>query len=93
MLLTSFGVGNLAAQLIPNPMVWRQLNRLLPAPLLTGALNSRESMIGVDLQTIARRLQVAGMAISKRVPTFMLKRKGHSCQKSVTTKNDRAFTV
>ena len=50
-------------------------------------------MIGVDLQTIARRLQVAGMAISKRVPTFMLKRKGHSCQKSVTTKNDRAFTV
>ncbi len=50
-------------------------------------------MFGADLQTVASAALVAGMAISKRVPTFMLKRKGHSCRKSETTKNDRAFTV
>jgi hypothetical protein len=31
-----------------------------------------------------------GLAKSKRVPT-LAERKGHSCQKSETTRNDRAF--
>ena len=34
-------------------------------------------MFGADLQPIAPAALVAGMAISKRVPTFVLKRKGH----------------
>jgi hypothetical protein len=48
-------------------------------------------MFGPDLQLIAPAALVAGMAISKRVPTFVLKRKGHSCQKSEMTRNERAF--
>ena len=74
-----------------TPIVWRRLNRLLPARLLTGALNRRRSMFGADLQPIASAALVGGMAISERVPTFVLKRKGHSCQKSEMTRNDRAF--
>jgi hypothetical protein len=50
-------------------------------------------MFGADLQPIAPAALVAGMAISKRVPTFVLKRRGHSCQKSETNWNDRAFTA
>ena len=75
-----------------TPIVWRRLNRLLPARYDHGALNRRGgSMFGPDLQLIAPAALVAGMAISKRVPTFVLKRKGHSCQKSETTRNERAF--
>ena len=44
-------------------------------------------MFGADLQTIASAALVAGVAISERVTTFKLKRRGHSCQKSDTTRN------
>ena len=74
-----------------TPIVWRRLNRLLPARYDHRALNRRGSMFGPDLQLIAPAALVAGMAISKRVPTFVLKRKGHSCQKSEMTRNERAF--
>ena len=47
-------------------------------------------MFGAGLQTVASAALVAGVAISKRVTTFELKRRGHSCQKSETTRNDRA---
>ena len=50
-------------------------------------------MFRADLQTIASAALVAGVEISNRVPTFVLKWRGHSCQKSETTRNDRAFTV
>ena len=76
-----------------TPIVWRRLNKMLPAHYDHDALNRRGSMFGADLQPIAPAALVAGMAISKRVPTFVLKRKGHSCQKSETTRNDRAFTA
>jgi hypothetical protein len=59
-----------------------RLNRLLPAPLIIGALNYRVGSTGRGR-----------MAIFNRVPTFVLKRKGHSCQKSETIRNDRAFTA
>ena len=47
-------------------------------------------MFGANF-TAASAALVAGMAISKRMPTFVRKRKGHSCQKSEMTRNDRAF--
>jgi hypothetical protein len=47
-------------------------------------------MFGADLQTIASAALVVGMAISKRV-LICAEKEGHSCQKSETTRNDRAF--
>jgi hypothetical protein len=67
------------------------LPRLFSASMLNRIFGTHRSMFGVDLQTIASAALVAGVAISKRVPTFVLKRRGHSCQKSETTRNDRAF--
>jgi hypothetical protein len=62
------------------------------SPLLTTARSiAGGPMFGADLQIIASAALVAGVAISKRVTTFVLKRKGHSCQKSEMTRNDRAF--
>ena len=56
------------------------------SPLIDRRAQSQgRSMFGADLQTIASAALVAGVAISKRVPTFVLKRRGHSCQKSETT--------
>jgi len=44
--------------------VWRRLNRLLPARLLTGALNRRGgSMFGADSEPIAPAALVAGVAM------------------------------
>ena len=80
-----------ADMLMPIQLYGRRLKGCFQPAIDHGALNRRGSMFGADLQTIASAALVAGVAISKRVPTFVLKRRGHSCQKSETTRNDRAF--
>ena len=72
------------------------LTDLGAAPLVETACTFRKShpaQIRIVRQNHRVAALVAGVAISKRVPTFVLKRKGHSCQKSETTRNDRAFTA
>jgi hypothetical protein len=76
-----------------TPICMAPTKQAASGPLIDRRAQSQGgSMFGADLQTIASAALVAGVAISKRVPTFVLNRRGHSCQ-SETTRNDRAFIV
>lgn len=66
------------------------LKRLPPASLLTGTPNRRGSMFGADSDY---RVGCIGFERGKIQASAYIcaERKGHSCQKSETTRNDRAF--